>query len=146
MPSAANVTINDGSATPVAYTFAPIQKDEKGVIWFEQVTPSPTNLLGAYRLSYKQVRGASQSDPRLSGVGTCVYALWLPTLETVGTSDSGITPPPTVAYRDVARLAFDLPERGTSAERKNLRAFAFNLLQNAVAVQNIDNLQTTYGV
>lgn len=146
MPTAANIVINDGAGTPVAYTFTPIQKDEKGVVWFEQVTPAPNNPLGAFRLSYKQVRGNPQASSQLTGVGKAVWCIWMPYLETLGTSDSGITPPPTISHRQVARLELDLPERGTKNQRRDMRAFLGNLTQNSLFIATVDDLQTIYGV
>lgn len=140
MPQVSSITINDGSGTPVAYTFDPIGRDSKtGVYFYEQVTPAPTNKLGAARIGIKTDR-KSALGPTLDDMSTVSYSLWLPTLETLGTNDAGVTPPPTVSYHEKVRILFDLAERSTSAERKNARIFAANLLAHSVAVANIDSL------
>jgi len=143
MPQISTITINDGSGTPVAYTYSPIGKDSKGVFWFEQTTPSPVNPLGAYRIGYKQTRVL---DPKsqLTGYSKITYTLAVPTLETVANNSAGITPPPTLSYVEKARIELDVAERSTSQERKNTRVFLANLLAHAMPIANIDTLQPSY--
>lgn len=143
MPQISTVTINDGSASPVAYTFTPLGKDENGVHWFEQTTPAPVNPLGAARIGYLQKR-LLDAKQQLTGASKVSYTVTVPTLETLSNNSAGITPPPTLAYREVAKMEFTLAERSTAAERKNARVFAMNLLANAMPVANIDNFQPSY--
>jgi hypothetical protein len=143
MPQASAITINDGAATPVAHTFTPIGKDEKGVMWFEQTTPAPTSPLGAKRIGYRQAR-VLDSRKQLTGSSKAVYTLHVPTLETLANNSAGIVPPPTVAYVEVARVEFDLAERSTQQERKDTRVLAMNLLAHAMPTANVDTLQPTY--
>lgn len=142
MAQAANITINDGSATPVAHTLTPIGTDAKGVMFFEQITPSPVSPLGAIRIGYKQTRALDTKAQ--NGVSKCILTIHVPTLEVLGNSSTGITPPPTVAYKQVGRIELDLPERGQTAERKNLRVFLANLLANSQIVSAIDALIPMY--
>jgi hypothetical protein len=143
MGAAANIVINDGATTPVAHTFSPIGKDEKGILWFEQTTPVPANPLGAKRISYKQTR---VMDPKgqLTGKSKVSVVIWNPTLEVLGTNDGGITPPPTLAYVEESRHEFTLAERSTKQERKDTRVLHANLLANAQVVSAIDDLQVIY--
>jgi len=143
MSAAANIVINDGAATPVAHTFSPIGKDEKGVMWFEQTTPTPASPLAAKRIGYRQTRVL---DPKgqLTGKSKIVLTVYVPTLETLGTSGSGFTPPPTTAYVEESRHEFTLPERSLKQERKDTRSFAANLLANAQIISAVDDLQTIY--
>lgn len=143
MPSLANVVISDGATTPVAHTFVPLGKDEKGVIWFEQSLPAPVNPLGAKRLGYKQER-IMDGKRQLTGESRVTVTLSVPTLEVLGNGATGITPPPTLAYMERARLEFILPERSTSQERKDTRALCVNLLGHAMMVSAIDALQPTF--
>lgn len=143
MPQIANIVINDGASTPVAHTFAPIGKDANGIFWFEQVTPAPATPLLAKKISYSQTR-VMGSQKQLTGASRVVYALWIPTGEVLGNSSTGITPPPTLAYEEKARVQFDLAERSTKQERKDTRVLAMNLLGAAMAQANIDDLQTSY--
>lgn len=143
MGAATNIVINDGASTPVAHTFTPIGKDDKGVMWFEQTTPAPTNPLGAKRIGYRQTR---VMDPKgqLTGKSKVVMTVYVPTLETLGNNSAGITPPPTVAYIEESRHEFTLPERSVKQERKDIRSLAMNLLSNAQIVSAIDDLQVIY--
>lgn len=143
MPVAAPIVINDGATSPVAHTFTPIGRDEKGVMWFEQTTPAPVNPLGAKRIGYRQSRVL---DPRgqLTGKSKAVFTVYVPTLETLGSNGAGITPPPTIAYVEESRHEFTLPERGLKQERKDTRVLAMNLLANALVIASIDDLQTIY--
>jgi len=143
MPQISAITINDGAASPVATTFSPIGKDDKGVFWFEQTTPVPVNALGAFRIGYKQTR-VLDSKLQLTGYSKVTYTLAVPTLETLGNNSAGIIPPPSLAYVEKARLEFDLAERSTVAERDNTRSFAMNLLGHSMAIANIDSLQPSY--
>lgn len=141
MPAASNVTISDGAATPVSHTFSPIGKDEKGVLWYEQTSPVPATPLEAKRFGYRQTRSydGSLKNSKLTLV------LALPKLETLGNSSTGITPPPTLAYKVAARLEVDLPERSTKQERKDLRVLFTNLLvTSAMAAVVIDDMQPIY--
>lgn len=143
MPAIANVVINDGAATPVAHTFTPLGKDEKGVIWFEQSTPTPANPLGAKRLGYKQDR-VMDDQKRLTGASRVTVTLAVPTLEVLGNGATGITPPPTKAYEEKARLEFALSERSTLQERKDTRILLSNFIAHAMMVSAVDNLQPTF--
>lgn len=143
MAAATNIVINDGAITPVAHTFSPIGKDDKNVMWFEQITPAPVNPLGAKRIGYRQTR---VMDPKgqLTGRSKLIVTVHVPTLETMGNNSAGITPPPTVAYVEESRLEFVLPERSLKQERKDTRSLVMNLLANAQMVTAIDDLQVIY--
>lgn len=140
MPQVASFIINDGASTPVATTFSPIGRDAKtGVYFYEQTNPSPVNKLGAVRIGVKTVR-KSDLGASLDEMSSVSYSIWVPTLETLGTNDAGITPAPTVSYAEKARIMFDLAERSTSQERKHTRMFALNLLGSSLGISNIDDL------
>lgn len=144
MPQISAIMINDGATTPVAHTFSPIGRDPKtGVFWFEQTTPS-VSVLQAKRIGYKQERVLGDKTRQQTGASKVSYTLHVPTLESLGTNDAGITPPPTLAYREMARVEFELAERSTAQERKDTRVLALNLLSSAMAVANVDTLQPSY--
>lgn len=143
MPQIGSIVINDGAATPVAHTFSPLGKDADGVFWWEQTIPAPTNKLGAKRIGYRQTRELSQKS-QLTAVSKCSYSLWVPTLETLANNSAGITPPATIAYKEIARVSFDLAERSVQQERKDTRVLSINLLAHAMAVANIDTLEPSY--
>jgi hypothetical protein len=145
MPAPAPFAINDGAATPVSHTFTPIGKDKAGILWYEQTTPVPASPIAAKRIGYRQYRGDPMSKVA-NGSGKVVYTLHVPTPETLSTNDSGLIPPATLAYKQIARLEFDLPERGSKQERKDTRILIQNLLGLTSFVgAAIDDLQPTYG-
>lgn len=141
MPALSNFTISGGAA--VAHTFTPVDRDKNGVVWFEQITPTPSNTLGAKKISYKQQRGLGTKDLKTAETRVS-YTIHVPVLETLGVSDTGISPPPTVAYKETARIEFVIPERSTSVEREDLRALAVNLLNSGMAESNVDDLQVSF--
>ncbi len=144
MPAASAVTINDGATTPVAHTFTPIGRDAKGVIAYEQTTPSPTTPIEAKKLGLRQVR-ATAAGSKTNGVGKYVLTITLPRGETVSNNSAGLIPPPTLAYELKARIELDIPERSTQQERKDLRVFISNALSNpSLATGPIDTLVPIY--
>lgn len=145
MPTVANIVINDGATTPVAYTFTPIGKDSKDVLWYEQITPTPASMISARRIGYRQTRPQMNAKGQIVAAGKVIFTIAVPTAQTLGTNDAGVLPPPSLAYKNVVRIEFDLPERGATQERKDLRSFCINLLGNANTVANIDLLQPTFG-
>jgi hypothetical protein len=147
MGALTNLTASNGEATPVAHTFVPLGPDAKGVQWFEQVTPTPVNGQAAIRVSAYLRRAVKQGPGRqqLNGIARLEFAIWLPTMETLASNDAGITPPPTVAYEQHARITYLLPERGTQQERKNLRALTSNIINgNSIIVEMIEKLQPLF--
>jgi hypothetical protein len=141
MPAASAIVISDGAATPVAHTFTPIGKDAKGVLWYEQTTPTPATPLEAKRIGYRQTRSL---DGQAGGVSKAVISIAVPRPEISSNTSGGYVAPPSLAYKVVARIEVDLPERSTLQERKDLRSFASNLLATAFAVATFDSLQPTY--
>lgn len=137
------IVINDGAATPVAHTFSPIGKDDKGVFWLEQTAPVPVNSLGAKRLGISLSRPVTAASLK-SANARAVISLWSPVLEVLGNSSTGITPPATKAYELAGRCAFDLPLRSTKQEKKDVRVLFANALVNASVVSLIDELSSAY--
>lgn len=144
MPAATAIVINDGAGSPVSHTFTPIGKDDKGVMWFEQTIPAPTNILGAKRIGYKQARNMAPGSV-LNRTSKVTLTLALPTIETMSVSDAGFVPAPQIAYTEKARVEFDLADRSGKQERKDTRVLTSNLLTASQIVTAIDDLQPMYG-
>lgn len=152
MPQAANIVINDGAGTPVAFTYVPLSKDDKGVMWYEQTTPAPANPLGANRIGISVTRNVpARPGQSLTSEARTVVTFHEPVLEVLSGADSGFTPAPTVAYVESARLEFRLAERSTLQQRKDLRVRVGNFLVNngvssqvTPAVSVIDSLLPIY--
>jgi len=134
MPAIAAVVINDGQATPVAHTFAPVNivgdvaklADRSGgiALGYPVITQSiraPGNGLRTYKVTQRVL---------------------YPILEVTSPSTAtGIQPAPTLAYNLMCNIDWVLPERSTLAERKNLKAFVKNLLAHSnttVAIEDFD--------
>lgn len=144
MPQINTVTINDGASTPVAHTFVPLGRDKAtGVFFWEQSTPVPGSKIAAKRLGYKQERILNPKK-QLTGSSTVSYSVWVPTAATTTNNSSGLPTPPTLDYREVARISFELAERSTKQERKDTRVLAMNLLAHAMAIANVDDLEPAY--
>jgi hypothetical protein len=140
----ATITINDGQATPVAHNFIPLGQDKNGVWWFEDQSPSFT--LGYNRISVGISRTAIGSPGANSGnrVNRVKLGIHTPKLETLGTADNGIIPPPTLAYIPRVNLEFILSERAVLQDRKDVLAYAVNLLANTQVVAMVQTLQPIY--
>lgn len=141
MGTAVNIVLNDAATTPVAHTFQPTNKDGNVMKWEELGVASAT--VGNYYITAELVRAPSPSAKTSSGErnNRVKVTLHLPTLETLGTDDNGILPPPTVAY--VCRAMggeYILPERSTAQERKNLRKMNYELQNNAQVIAMIESL------
>jgi len=123
MAAIANLVINDGAATPVAHTLAPVQS---GLNTFWRDTISNLALVGqvGVRLIAKPDNG--------SGLNKLKMIVEVPSLEVItGTStQSGYQAPPKVAFSNKVVLDFILPSRGTNQNRVDLHALTVAALQN----------------
>lgn len=144
MPAVTPIVINDGATTPVAHTFTPLGRDERGVMWFEQTTPVPSNILGAKRIGYKQGRNLVPGAV-LNRTAKVTLTLMVPTTETMSVSDGGFIPAPQIAYVEKSRVELDLADRSLKQERKDTRVLTANLLASAQMITAIDDLQPMYG-
>lgn len=133
MPVFASIAINDGQGTPVSHTFLPVSSDSGIYVWQDQ---SGGVSLGYLTITYsKKVPGPAKagSESNAARIWRQTLSISVPTMETLGNNSAGLTPPPTVAYIHRAVLEFMQPERGSLQERKNLTAYATNLLSHATA-------------
>jgi hypothetical protein len=122
MSSQANVVLANGETTPVNKTFAP-----KGALrsptgkdvaeWREQ---SAVNAEGFFSLTEQH------TDPNGNRIEKFRYVIEIPTLETVGTNDAGITPAPSVAYVTTGVVEVWMSTRASQAELKDIVAFVKN--------------------
>lgn len=142
MAALAAVTAIDGETTPVNHSFTPLGPDKDGIQWFEQTTPAPANALAAKRVSVSIKRAVPGKQQ--NGVARLILRLWYPVMETLSTSDSGIIPPPTVAYQLYAEVRYVIPERSTEQERKNLRVLLINFGASGIITDVLQKLQPLY--
>lgn len=145
MPAVAAIVLADAQGTPVNHTFTPLGPDTNGVWWFED--QSQSTPIGYWRLSIELKRtppagnGAQSNSNR---VNRATLAFHQPTLESLGTNDAGITPPPTVSYVTRSKHEFVFPERNTLQNRKDQRKMSMNLLADANVISVIESLQNYY--
>lgn len=136
MSAIANIAIQDGQASPATHTFVPIKSGLESQ-WRENQAGLP--LIGQPTIT-SVLKLNSQN-----GLNRVKMVLELPALETATAANSqGYTAAPKVGYSNRITIDMVLPSRGTSAQRKDLRVLARNLLADAVVVDLIDNLNTSY--
>lgn len=150
MPAVATITLPNGEATPVNHSFTPLGQDSKtGIWWFEDKNPRVpvTSAIGYPRIGIRIKREFEPASPGSSArnaVTRVEYTLALPQLETLGTSSSGFTPAPQVAYVDRSRHEFLLSSRDSEADRKDVLMYAFQLLGHSISTNTIVNLESLY--
>lgn len=139
MAAIAPVVLNDGQATPVAHTFAPVTIDQNGVAkWADRV--------GGISVGFPTISYSLKSPTTGSKAYKMNAKVTLPVLEQTSPSTStGIQPAPTVAYNLIANVELVLPERSTLLDRQNLLAYVKNYLANAVVITaGVQNYETVY--
>lgn len=133
MTAFADLTINDGQATPVAHTFKARRID--GIVAKYQ------DISGGIAIGYPQVTLSSREPVGSPGNFKVTVKMTLPVLETVsGTSYAGIVAAPTLAYNVTFTGEFILPSRSTLAVRKDILAYVKNLMNNAVITALVQDL------
>lgn len=137
MPAFTALTINDGLATPVAHTFA-----QKTLIGTEATYVDRSSGI---TVGYPTVVVNSMPPTKTSRLSKVRIKVVLPVLEVVNASTyNGITPAPTKAYDLTFDAMFFLPERCTLAQRKDILAYAKNLLANALTTSLVETQETIY--
>lgn len=150
MPAKTSIVLANGEATPVNHTFVPLNFDATtGIHWFEDQSPrvASSSPLGWPRIGIKTVRAVPQPGARATAndlVNKVEISIALPQMETLGTSDSGLTAPPTVAYVERLSITARLAVRDTLADRKDLRAYGEKIFANALVSDLFLNLSSLY--
>lgn len=145
MAAVATITLNDAQATPAAHNFIPLGPDQLGAWWFED-QGSGSQTIGFNRISLQLVRPKNPRPGENSGerMNRLKIGIHTPKLETLATNDSGLVPPPTVAYIPRATLELMLPERAILQDRKDLRKYAQFLLADAQVIAMAESLQNVF--
>jgi len=149
MPAVAAIVLANGETSPVNHTFAPLGQDPKtGFWWFEDQSPrvSASSTLGYPRIGIRTKREieVNAGMSARNTVSKIDITIALPQLETLGTSSSGFTPAPTVAYVDRFKGEFILSSRDALEDRKDALAYGKNILSNAIVADLIHNLSQVY--
>lgn len=143
MPAIAALTFANGEATPVNHTFTPFGQDPQTGVWLyrDQVPrisanggsitwPSLTIGIKAAKL---------KNNGTLEPVHRISIQLAIPHMETLGTSDAGITPPPTLAFTGRWKCEYLIPTRYGTADLADLAAYPASITGHAT----IKSLVTT---
>lgn len=139
MGAIANVTINNGEATPVAKTF--------NVDGITGAIASFSDRSGGISLGYPNITMSVRQPVKTAKTrnNKVAFKVTVPVLEVTSPSTAtGIQPAPTLAYDLVFNGEFILPERCSLAERKNILAFAKNLLSHTMAQAAVHDLEPVY--
>jgi hypothetical protein len=144
MSAVDDIVLNDAQATPVSHTFIPLGPDKLGAWWFED--QSASNAIGYSRISIQLVRPtlATSGQSSQERVNRIKLGIHIPVLETLGTNDNGILPPPTVSYVPRYVCEFIMNESTTLQTRKDLRKYAQYLLAEAQVVSMVESLQNVF--
>lgn len=138
MPAIATMTLNDGQASPVAHSFAPVNIDAQGVAKF-------ADRSGGIALGYPIVTLTVRNPSKESRNYKVTAKVVTPVLElTSPSTSSGIQPAPTKAYDLLCNMEFVLPERSSLAERKNILAYAKNALAHAFVTASVQDFESIY--
>jgi hypothetical protein len=126
MANQASITINDGATTPVAHSFTPVNVNSDGVAKYSDKALGIAIGYPIITLQPKESNKQNRSNKVLGKVA-------LPVLEQVaGSTNTGFTPAPVVAYTLYFNFDFALPDRCTLQNRKDILAYAKNLIGNAL--------------
>lgn len=144
MSAVASIVLNDAQGSPVAHTFIPLGPDQNGAWWFEDQTGVAP--IGYNRISLHLVRPQNATPGQNSGDRTARVKIGVhtPKLETLGTNDNGMTPPPTVAYTPRCVVEFVMSERSTLQDRKDLRKYVDFLMAETQLTAMVETLQNVY--
>lgn len=145
MPQAANIVLADAQATPVNHTFVPLGLDANGVFWYED--QSQANAVGYWKISVEIKRPPPVSANTSSEGRVFKFKIGLhePVLANITNSTvSGVAPSPQVAYVMRSFAEYNVPERGSLQERKDLRKMFASLQGDAQIVAVVESLQYIY--
>lgn len=139
MTAFANITINDGQATPVAHTFT-ARRIADGLAKWQDISSGIAVGFPTVTASLREPVPGTK-DPMYKAV----VVIKVPKLETVNASTySGITPAPTKAYECMAKIEMSFPERSTTADRKDLRAYTANAMAQLDLKAMLEDLNFVY--
>lgn len=129
MPAITNIVINDGESTPVAHTFAPVTTNGSIAKLASRTGSIPQNW-EQMTVDVKQASSAEGAHQVRIGVGDPVEA----TVNGTVVQD----------HLSSFEIKFNLSQKSTLQERKNLLKLAYNALANATIVTVVENIEPIY--
>jgi len=137
MPAIATLYVNDGQATPVSHSFEPLSLTGNLAVYEDRS--------GGISVGFPRIFLWVSPPSKTSRLHKVRIKIVRPSLETISNSTmSGILPAPTKAYDTTFDCTFFLPERSTLADRKDIIAFARNILLNAVSASLVEAQSAIY--
>lgn len=137
MSQIAPMSLMDGQATPVAKVFSPSKAALDVAQWADKSS-------GRY-VGLPTVKMSSRIPVKGSPLYKVNVEIVLPVLETITNANaSGYAAPPAEAYSLKFIGAFICPERCALAERKDIAAFASNLLKDVQFLNLINNFEAPW--
>lgn len=127
MTTAADIVLPDAQATPVNHTFAVCSANGMEAIYEDRAGGVPIGF-GKLRALIKAPSTKTKTSNRNYQIQVQVA---VPVLETLGNNSAGFTPAPTVAYTVRGLVTFDIPERATTQQRKDIIKYLSGALVNA---------------
>lgn len=146
MPALAPIVINDGATTPVAHTFSPSGPDKNGVTYLYDRSGGiaigfPSLALDLREPLSAKAGQASNANRIFRATAKVVFPILEVTSPTTGT---GIQPAPTKSYDMTVKIEFLLPERSSLQNRKDILAYAKNILANSNMASLVLDLEAIY--
>lgn len=129
MPAIAALSVNDGLASPVAHTFAPVSTTGAKAKWADR---SPTIPAGYRTITHEM---AEPSGNRT--VNKITMGFLCPKVATVDSVD-------TVVRYDSAKVELNIHPESTLQDRKDLLAYVANSLGLATVKTSVENLEPFY--
>lgn len=129
MPAIGTIAINDGKATPVSHSFAPVTTDGSTAKWANRAASIPQG----YEQMSIEIRAPSSSTAAYRIVGSLI----LPTVATVNGQD-------VVVRSNKLDFTINLGQLSTTQDRKDAVVLLSNLLANASVQTAVQNLEPFY--
>lgn len=136
MAAITSLILADGLATPVNRTFVPAQPQvgNSPAVWYEKTATTPAGYL---KITSLVTRNGN-------GVYKVRFTVALPVLAIVPAGCCVDANTPAVSYTEIFNGEFSMPQGTTVAQRKDLRAFSRNLLNHAMAISAIEDLEIAW--
>ncbi len=129
MPALASLVINDGAATPVAHTFAPVTTDGSLAKWADR---SPSIASGFRTLSQEVLApSGNRTAWKVS------FGFYFPTVATVNSVDQ-------VVRFQSGSLVLNFSPDSTVQERDDSLSYVINMLSHANVRASVENLEPHY--
>lgn len=129
MPAIASLSINDGQASPVAHTFAPVSTTGAKAKWADR---SPTIPAGFRLISHEIIEPTGNRTTY-----KVVFGFMFPKVATVDGVD-------TVVRYDSGQLILNIHPDSTTQDRKDDLAYVTNFASNSTVKTSVENLEPFY--